>query len=76
MVCSDWTPDGIGEPTVLPALLDEIDAPINLLMADGAYEGEPRLDLLTERFGDQSHDPTSKERGPEARFRPEPTHSS
>jgi hypothetical protein len=39
------------DPTVLPTLLDQIDADVDLFLADGAYDGEPTIDLLTERFG-------------------------
>jgi hypothetical protein len=45
------TTDDIGDPTVLPTLLDQIDAHVDLFLADGAYDGEPTIDLLTKRFG-------------------------
>jgi len=51
IVCSALTTDDIGDPTVLPTLLDQIDAHVDLFLADGAYDGEPTIDLLTERFG-------------------------
>jgi hypothetical protein len=51
IVCSELTKDDIGDPTALPALLDQIDADVDLLLADGPYDGEPTIDLLTERFG-------------------------
>jgi len=41
IVCSDLTADGIGDPTVLPDLLEQIDGPVELFLADGAYDGEP-----------------------------------
>lgn len=37
--------------TVLPTLLDQIDAYVDLFLADGAYDGEPTIDLVTKRFG-------------------------
>lgn len=51
IVCSDLTTDDIGDPTALPGLLDQIDAPVDLFLADGAYDGEPTVQVLNERFG-------------------------
>jgi hypothetical protein len=51
IVCSDLTTDNIGDPTALPALLDQIDGPVEKFLADGAYDGEPTVKALTERFG-------------------------
>ena len=51
IVCSDLTKDDVGDPTVLPDLLDQIDGPVDLFLADGAYDGEPTSDLLAARFG-------------------------
>lgn len=51
IVCSDLTTDGIGDPTALPGLLDQIDGAADLFLADGAYDGDPTCDLLVERFG-------------------------
>ena len=51
IVCSDLTTDDVGDPTALPDLLDQIDGPVNLFLADGAYDGGPTGDLLAERFG-------------------------
>lgn len=38
IVCSDLTADGIGDPTVLPDLLEQIDGPVELFLADGTYD--------------------------------------
>jgi hypothetical protein len=51
MVCSASTTDDIGDPTDLPTLLDQIDARVDLFLADCAYDGEPTIERLTERFG-------------------------
>jgi len=51
IVCSNLTTDDIGDPTALPGLLDQITGPGDLFLADGAYDGEPTCDVLTERFG-------------------------
>lgn len=51
IVCSDLTKDDVGDPTVLPDLLDQVDGPVDLFLADGAYDGEPTSDLLAVRFG-------------------------
>ena len=51
IVCSDLTADDIGDPTALPSLLDQTDGPVDLFLADGAYDGEPTVEALTERLG-------------------------
>jgi len=51
IVCSDLTKDDVGDPTALPDLLDQVDGPVDLFLADGAYDGEPTPDLLAARFG-------------------------
>ena len=51
IVCSELTPDDIGDPTALPHLLDQIDGRVDLFLADGAYDGDPTCAALTERFG-------------------------
>jgi hypothetical protein len=51
IVCSDLTTDDIGDPTALPGLLDQIDGPVEKFLADGAYDGEPTVKALTDRFG-------------------------
>lgn len=51
IVTSDLTTDDVGDPTALPDLLDQVDGPVALFLADGAYDGEPTSDLLAARFG-------------------------
>lgn len=51
IVCSDLTADDIGDPTALPDMLDQIDGPADLFLADGAYDGRPTYDVLAKRFG-------------------------
>lgn len=51
IVCSDLATDDIGDPTALPGLLDQIDGPVALFLADGAYDGGPTCDILAERLG-------------------------
>ena len=51
IVCSELTPDGVGDPTALPELLDQIDGDVSRFMADGAYDGTPTSDLLVKLFG-------------------------
>jgi hypothetical protein len=45
------TTDDIGDPTALPGLLDQIDGPVEMFIADGTYDGEPTVKALTDRFG-------------------------
>ncbi len=51
IVCSDLTTDGVGDPTALPELLDQIDGDVSHFIADGAYDGDPISDLLVKLFG-------------------------
>ena len=51
IVCSDLTTEDVGDPTALPGLLNQISSPVDLFIADGAYDGEPTSDLLAARFG-------------------------
>jgi len=51
IVCSDLTTDGVGDPTALPELLDQIDGDVSHFIADGAYDGDPTSDLLVKLFG-------------------------
>lgn len=51
IVCADLTTDNVGDPTALPDLLDQIDGPVDLFLADGAYDGSSTRDVLTARFG-------------------------
>lgn len=51
IVCADLTKDDVGDPTALPELFDQIDAPVSKFLGDGAYDGTPTFDLLTSRFG-------------------------
>ena len=51
MACSDLTTDDVGDPSALPALLDQIDGDVTRFIADGAYDGDPTSDLLVNLFG-------------------------
>jgi hypothetical protein len=52
IVCSGLTKDDVGDPTALPEILNQIDAPVSRYLADGAYAGDPTRDLLVDRFGE------------------------
>ena len=52
IVCADLTKDDVGDPTALPELFNQIDAPVSRFLADGAYDGDPTSELLVSRFGD------------------------
>jgi hypothetical protein len=41
IVCSDLTTDDIGDQTALPGLLNQIGGPVDLFLADGAYDSKP-----------------------------------
>ena len=40
VACELTTPE-VGDPSAVPDLLDQIDAPFEIFMGDGAYDGEP-----------------------------------
>jgi hypothetical protein len=45
------TLDNIGDPSAFPDLFDQIDDPVDLFLADGAYDGGRTCELLATRFG-------------------------
>jgi hypothetical protein len=49
IVASDLTPDDVGDIFEMPALLDQIDAEVASMTADGAYDGEGVYDAVAER---------------------------
>jgi hypothetical protein len=51
IVCSDLTNDDVGDTTALPDLLEQIDADVGQFIADGAYDGDPTINLLVAHFG-------------------------
>lgn len=52
IICSELTHDNIGDATVLPKLLDQVDTLVSHFLADGAYDGTPINTLLKARFGE------------------------
>src|SRR5277367_6718420 len=49
IVASELTPDDVGDVSEMPALLDQIDAEVASMTADGAYDGEAVYDAVAER---------------------------
>ena len=49
IVASELTPDDVGDVSEMPALLDQIDAEVASMTADGAYDGETVYDAVAER---------------------------
>jgi len=45
----ELTPDDVGYITVLPDLLDQIDATVGSVTTDGAYDGEVAYDAVLQR---------------------------
>jgi hypothetical protein len=43
------TPDDVGDVSILPELLDQIDADVASMTADGAYDGEGTYSAVAER---------------------------
>jgi len=52
IICSELTPDDVGDTTALPELIDQINVPVCRFLADGAYDGTPTDDMLRARFGE------------------------
>lgn len=52
IICSQLTTDDVGDPTVLPDLLDQVENPVSRFLADGAYDGAPTRELLADRLGE------------------------
>ncbi|XXK32698.1 IS5 family transposase [Rhodobacteraceae bacterium nBUS_24] len=51
LVCSELTAEDVGDPTVLPELLGQIDREVTRFIGDGAYDGRSTSDLLDKLFG-------------------------
>jgi hypothetical protein len=49
IVASELTPDDVGDVSEIPGLLDQIDAKVASLTADGAYDGAAVYDAVAER---------------------------
>ena len=49
IVAVELTLDNVGDVTDLPDLLDQIDADIGSMTADGAYDGETVYDAVADR---------------------------
>ncbi|MGI9449714.1 MAG: IS5 family transposase [Geminicoccaceae bacterium] len=49
IVASDLTDKDVGDVTVLPDLLDQVDGRIDKFLADGAYVGDPTYQLFVQR---------------------------
>ena len=49
IVASELTPDDVGDVSEMPALLDQIDAEVASMTADGAYDGEAVYADVAER---------------------------
>jgi transposase len=50
IVASELTPDDVGDVSELPELLDQIDADVASMTADGAYDGDAVYDAVLERY--------------------------
>ena len=54
IVAAELTPEDVGDVSELPELLDQIEADIASLTADGAYDGEAVYDAIAERHPEAS----------------------
>ena len=52
IVAVELTPDNVGDVSELPDLLDQIDADVASLTADGAYDGEAVYEAVADRHPD------------------------
>ncbi|OSP53660.1 IS5 family transposase [Pseudoruegeria sp. SK021] len=51
IVASSLTTERVGDPTALPALLQQIRQPVDKFIADGAYDGQPTVTTTQMAFG-------------------------
>ena len=49
IVAVELTPNGVGDSVALPALLDQLDADVASVTADGAYDGQVVYDAVAEQ---------------------------
>ena len=49
IAAAELTPDDVGDLTVLPDLLDQIEDPVASVIADGAYDAQTAYDAVTAR---------------------------
>ena len=54
IVAVELTPDDVGDLSEMPELLDQIDAAVASLAADGAYDGEAVYDAVAQRHPEAS----------------------
>jgi len=52
IICSELTPDDVGDTTALTELLNQINVPVSRFLGDGAYDGVPTSNLLKKHFGE------------------------
>ena len=52
IVAVDLTTDDVGDVSMIPDLLDQIDGPVGSMTADGAYDGQGVYDAVTQRHPD------------------------
>ncbi len=50
IVCCELTEDTVGDPTVVPDLLNQIKDPIATFLGDGAYDGAPTRQEIADHF--------------------------
>ncbi|SDQ15385.1 Transposase DDE domain-containing protein [Pseudovibrio sp. Tun.PSC04-5.I4] len=50
IICSELTEDTVGDPTVVPDLLDQIEGSVGTVLGDGAYDGTPTRQEIADRF--------------------------
>jgi transposase len=50
IVASELTPDDVGDVSEVPALLDQLDAEVASMTADGAYDGKAVYDAVANRY--------------------------
>lgn len=51
IICAVLTGDDVDDPSALPELLDQIDAPVIRVLTDVANDGTPTSDLVKAGFG-------------------------
>lgn len=50
VLCSELTEDSVGDPTVVPDMLDQVESPVATFLGDGAYDGFSTRQEIADRY--------------------------
>ena len=50
ILCSELSEDSVGDPTVVPDMLDQVEGPVATFLGDGAYDGFSTRQEIADRY--------------------------